>query len=355
MTPRDDDASTRLKRALILPHAAGNPYQRLLYGEAQDSFDLQIANPRGLHRLEDGGFSVVHIHWDDRIFGRSRDPEDNKASLEAAMGVLTRFKTAGGRIVWTIHNRLPHKIADLNGFKAARQRLSDLADAIHVHADHARDHMVAAYGTAQDKIHVVPHPSYLGAYEPAETSLTRPLSEGPTRRILFFGTFRREEGVNEIPAVAAKLTKRGYDYDLKMYGEAVGSQARLLRLLSENSRIDLRTDRIPDKEIAEIFGASHAFLAPYRSLFTSETVMLAMTFGLPVIGPDVRALRETLPTPCHALLYDPDAPRGLIRSMIRIIQMPDEELAEYRRACFEFARVRAPWEVAPQIAKLFEK
>ena len=343
-----------MRRALVLPHAEGNPYQQLLYGEATREFEILFSGPGGLGGLDRGDVSVVHIHWDDRMFGRSKDPEKNRAVLEGEMARLERFRAGGGRIVWTIHNRLPHKIVDLGAFKEARHRLSALADVIHVHADHARDHMIAAYAADRDKIGIVPHPSYLGSYEPADTALARKLTEDTARRFLFFGMFRGDKGVHEIEAAAAKLTKRGYDYDLKMYGKAFGSQARLLRRLGANPRIDLRTDRIPDEEIAEIFGSSHVFLAPYRALFTSGTVMLAMTFGLPVVGPNIPALRESLPEPCYDLLYDPDAPRGLIWSLIRFIAMPDVELADYRTACFDFARARAPNVIGKEISALLD-
>jgi beta-1,4-mannosyltransferase len=126
----------------------------------------------------------------------------------------------------------------------------------------------------------------------------------------------------------------------------------MLRLLNTNPNIDLRTDRIPDEEIPEIFGASHVFLAPYQSMFTSGSVMLALTFGLPIIGPNIRELRETTPEACHDLLYDPASPRGLIRSMLQFIEMSDTDLRKVRMACFEFAKERGPDICSAEIAKL---
>lgn len=335
-------------KLLCLPSAPGNPYQSMMYAAVARHHDIIYAGPGGLSQLEDSAIGILHLHWDDRLFGRSRDPAAEAATLAAARASITGFQARGGRVIWTVHNREPHKITDLKAFETGRQMIVDLADAIHVHAPHARDHIVSAYGADPAKLHILPHPSYLAAYEPAETTLNRPFPEASVRQFLFFGMFRGQKGVHRIRDVAGKLTKRQVPYHLKMYGKAFGSQARMLRILGSNPNIDLRTDRIPDTEIPQIFASSQVFLAPYDSLFTSGSIMLALTFGLPVIGPDLRELRETTPEACHPLFYDPAAPRGLIRAMRRYIEMDDTDLATLRQACLDFAQDRTPHKISDQ-------
>ena len=343
---------TENRRMLCLPSTAGNPYQSLLYSELPGNFDRTFAGPGALDRLNTEDFNLVHIHWDDRMFGRTDDTQANEAELDAALATLRRFKARGGRIVWTIHNDAPHKARDLETFQRGRRELCKLAHAIHVHADHAADHKVSTYDAPRSKLHVIPHPSYLGAYEPAKKTTARKLAKADTRQFLFFGMFRGPKGVHGIADVAGKLTKREVPYHLRMYGKAFSSQARMLNLLELNPNVDLRTDRIPDEDIPEIFGASHVFLAPYKSMFTSGSVMLALTFGLPIIGPNIRELRETTPEDCHALLYDPASPRGLIRSMLQFIEMSDTELRKARKSCFDFARDRAPDKIGTVVSKI---
>lgn len=344
--------SNRPTNILCLPSAGNNPYQSLLYQEIPDNAKIVFAGPDGLGRLNAEDYSVVHIHWDDRMFGRTENAEENYIYMREKLEDLKRFKSAGGRIVWTVHNRKPHKERDLDTFRKGREGLVKLADGIHVHADHAADYLVSEFGADRSKISVIPHPSYLDAYEPRHETLGRFIAPEMPRNFLFFGMFRGDKGIHEIRDAAGKLTKREYTFNLRMYGKAFGSQARLLRLLKANSNVDLRTDRIPDEEVPEIFGSSHFFLAPYRSLFTSGSVMLALTFGLPVIGPNIRELKETTPEPCHKLLYDPDSPRGFIRSMIASVELAQSDLVAYRNACFEFAKDRAPETVSREIATL---
>ena len=344
----------RRKKMLSLPSASGNPYQALLYSEIGQDFQTKFAGPKGLGRVTERDFDVLHIHWDDRMFGQEEDDATNDQVLRQARALITDFQARGGRVVWTIHNGQPHKEKNIDAFKSGREMLSEVADVIHVHADHACDHMVNTYGVARDRIVTIPHPSYLGAYEPASRTLARRLVKEETRQFLFFGMLRRAKGIHVIREATAKLTRREVPYHLRMYGKAFKSQERFVKQMRANPNIDMRTDRIDDAEIPAIFAASQVYLAPVQSLFTSGSIMLALSFGLPVIGPDTREMRETTPEECHHLLYPPEAPRGLIRSMRAAVAMSRKDLLEARRACFRFAQDRSPQNIGQQMRALLE-
>jgi beta-1,4-mannosyltransferase len=339
-----------------VPVAKGNPYQGLLYSDTASPFAFQSGAKDGFEALAtnaalDDGPRLLHLHWDDRLFARTKDIEQNRAASAQALENLATFKAHGGRILWTVHNRNPHRARDLNGFADTRRAISDISDLIHVHAPHAATYLQQAFGTDPAKIRVIPHPSYLGAYEEAETTLNRPLAEIDPMTFLFFGMFRGNKGVSALHGAVRKLALHDRKFTLRLYGKAFASQARLLRRIGWVNNIDLRTNRIPDTEIPEIFGSSHVFVAPYSELFTSGTIMLAQTFGLPVIGPDIEEMRQTVPEECYDLLYSPDAPRGLIRKLSEVIDMDAATLQPYRTACLDFARERAPVQISGQIAQ----
>ncbi len=341
-------------QVLNVPTAGGNPYQRnLMYRCAADKVAFVGGGKGALLSLDAAEHPVTHLHWDDRIFGRDADAEKNAELLHKAKQSIDSYRAQGGRLVWTIHNARPHKVISLDGFLEARQSLVKRADAIHVHAPHARDHMISEYGADPSRIHVISHPSYLGSYEPQEITLARPMPDRSPTTFLFFGMFRGEKGAERIRDAAAKLTKRDYDYRLNMYGKAFGSQRRLLRRLGWNRNISLRTDRIPDEEIPEIFSNAHFFLAPYSELFSSGTVSLALSFGLPIIGPALREMKEITPPELHeATLYDPSLPRGLIRAMIRSLKMETAEYQRLRQACLNHAQTHAPEVISPKLMNI---
>lgn len=285
---------------------------------------------------------MLHIHWDDRIFGRSGNPEVDKIVLSSILEKIEDFKTRGGIVIWTIHNRVPHKIRNLETFHVARHNLCRLANLIHVHADHAKAHLIDTYRAPSKKIWVNPHPSYLGAYEPEDVTLNRVMPRLNARSFLLFGMFRDIEVLQDVVNAAQKLSLKNRGFHLRMYGRAFKDQMSILNALADNPNADIRTVRVPDREVPEIFANSQVFLAPNRKVFTSGSVMLALTFGLPVIGPNIRQLRETTPLACHKLLYDPASPHGLEESMNMLIDMKDDELESYRHECIEFSKQRSP-------------
>ncbi len=354
MAPRNTEEEMAPRPVLNLPHAGGNPYQALIYRKSGFR-PLPLGRGDWQRLLDPAAPRLLHLHWDDRLFARTPDPAANARDTEEKLAILARFRAAGGRILWTVHNRLPHRIVDEAGFRTARARIAALADRVHVHSREAARHVGTAYGVPADRIRHIPHPSYLGAYEPAEATLGRAMPPPGERHFLFFGMLRGNKGVQEIVATARKLTRRDHPYRLTIAGKAFASQRRLRRRAGLNPRITFIGERIPDEEIPPLFSTAHFLLLPARGILTSGTVHLALTFGLPVIGPAIPALTEVLPPPCHSLLYDPASPRGLIRSMIRAIDMPATTLEVLRAAAFARARELAPENIGRQLGRLLEE
>lgn len=330
---------------LIYNH--GNPYQGLMYSDTAGPVRLEAGAKGMLGQIcaspVAGRPRAVHVHWDDRMFGRNPDREANEASAEAILCDLAQYRADGGRIIWTVHNRVAHASRDTETLHAARLRLADLADLVHVHAAHAAAYVADEYGVRSERLCIAPHPSYLGAYEPAEATLARPPVEGPTQ-FLHFGYFRSNKGSDEVVRAASALSKRNtIDWRLSIVGRAFRSGIRTLRAADRLANVTTSAEAIPDEDIPDLFGGASFYVAPFRDLFTSGSIMLALTYGLPVLGPSTPAMRESTPKECHDLLYPDDGhPRRLLRAMTMAGQMDPAERAERRAACFRFAQERSP-------------
>ena len=341
-----------------MPYGQGNPYQGLLYAGPDTPYRCVSGRKDEIHRIADaafeGGPKILHLHWDDRIFGRADGAEANEAHRAAVLSDLRRFRSGGGRILWTIHNGRPQTEGDRAAFEAGRRALADLADAVHVHTAEAARHMTTTWGVPDDRLHVVPHPSYLGVYEDEAATLARPLPASDLRAFLFFGMLRRSKGLVKLKRATARLAERDLPFRLALCGKAFRLQLKLVRRIAEHPGVTTRTDRVPDDEVAGLFGAAQVFLAPYDDLFTSGAIMLAQTFGLPVIGPDTPAMRDLTAEGNRAFLYPPDDARGLYKRMKRAIGMPDRRLARHRAAALDFARARHPHVVSARIAAVLD-
>lgn len=323
-----------------IPYAQGNPYHKLLYGSAGPY--APVAGSKDLAQLAQyaagGGSPIVHLHWDDRMFGRTADGAQNQAAAQMLVDRLAAFKAAGGRIIWTIHNKRAHFERDAESFAWGRAQLCALADLVHVHALHAARHMIEDWGVAPEKIRIIRHPSYLGAYEPAETTLNRPLPASTTRRFLFFGTMRGNKGIALLPETVLRLAKHRPDFALLIAGKTLRRAMRQMQPMLALPQVSVRDGFIPNAQVPGVFAESHVFLAPFGDFFTSGSVMLAQTFGLPVIGPDREEMRAITPPENHDLLYDGHRPKPLVQMMKRLIDMPQDELQDRRTHCLAFAK-----------------
>ncbi|RED18428.1 hypothetical protein POI8812_00624 [Pontivivens insulae] len=298
---------------------------------------------------------ILHLHWEDRMFAKSRNREGNKATLDWHIEHMNMFRERGGRILWTIHNRTPHANRDPETFAEARSALVDVADRIHVHSDHARNFVVDTLGAAPEKCRVIAHPSYLGFYEPAETTLARPLPDGPVH-FLQFGVMRGQKGIGHLSEATHLLqTRRPDNWKLTIAGRTPRNMRRLVKQISRLPMVTTLPDYVPTADVPEIFGSAHAFVAPFSEVFSSGSIALGLTFGLPVIGPDGPVMQETLPEKLISLLYPPNQTRRLMRRMAQVLDVDNVVRQVWREAAFEQAFAHRPEIISGQLGELLDE
>jgi len=77
--------------------------------------------------------------------------------------------------------------------------------------------------------------------------------------------------------------------------------------------VDLQMRRVPDDEVAAWLAAADIFVLPMRDNLTSGSLVLACSYGLPVIAPRYPLVVELLGH--NPLLYDPNEFGSLQRSL----------------------------------------
>ena len=168
---------------------------------------------------------------------------------------------------------------------------------------------------AVDRLHVVPHGSYVRHYDvDADAGAARDALGLPAggRVFAFVGAIRRYKNVAELLNAFSNLAEFGPDDRLLVCGKPLPK--KLGRELHERAaadpRIVLRLDRIPEAELSGILRAADAAVMPFRDVLTSGSAILALSHGRAVIAPSMGCLPSTLPGDA-TILYDPAAPDGL--------------------------------------------
>lgn len=318
------------------PRWKENPYQRVVYAGLET---------HGIHvRRTPPFFSLLpyasrhdwlHLNWPETLFA-GPDAASRGRRLARFIRTLKRVKRRDTRILWTVHNEFPHEETDVDFHREANARLCELSDLVHVHFPQAAAHLEREYGVGVDAIHVMPHPHYGDYYG---KRLPKPLARGSLgldddlRVVLIFGYLRPYKGIES----AVESLRGVRDERLRLVVAGKPEDGSLVDILTaaaaDDPRLVLKLERIPDDGVARLFSAADAFLLPSQRFFTSGSLMLALTYGVPVIA----APRNHASTFLGASFFRPWEP-PTVEHLTALFESLDEWLAGVREEELEEIR-----------------
>lgn len=290
------------------PVAQRNQFQTLLYS-AQVRFNVSIVPIHDLSLCGEipwPGKVVCHFHW---IHDKTKNAKTEAEADEAVVyweNLLRRIKENGHKIVWTVHNVMPHDTVWVEQDKKIHQMMADAADALHVMASDSAV-LTAPYYTLDDrKMFVVPHPTYEGAQ-------LDEITRGEARIQLQIG---EEEFV--FLSFGAIMEYKGYDRLMAAYDQLRGKTAKKTRLIiaglpSDKALVEkiaawgegkpdviLDMTPVPHDKLQVYFRSADIAVCPYRRTMNSGAAMMAITFDLPVLGPNSGGFLDIETSGCGA-------------------------------------------------------
>jgi len=332
------------------PLVRNNPYQAMLYSSCWErgiaAVPVDDLNDTGdLSRLAGPANVWLHVHWTSAVLGGATSQADARRRLDRFQALLDRFTRARGQIAWTVHNVLPHERRFHDLEVDVCRVLAERADLIHVLHEKTVALTEPYYQLPRDKVRVVPHASYVGIYPnvigrvQARYQLRVPPG---ALTFCFVGAMRRYKGIDRlIDGFSTVFRERG---DVRLLLAGPGLSAAEVRRLSARTRavpgIIARFERIPEWDLQVYFNAADVAVLPYEDVLNSGALMLAFTFGRPVIA-SRRGLLTDMVTEDVGILFDPDEPAGLERALRSADTLTDPRFALATRARAEQYAPRA--------------
>lgn len=308
------------------PHAEMNPYQRLLYSQASShAFAvLPAIKLQDLGSVGWGGRSIIHLHWLASILQDVSTLAAARIRIDAFTETIVGWRASGHKVIWTMHNILPHDCAMPEAELLLRQAVITNVDAVHILSQDSVTE-AAKYFTIPDGVTFhVPHPTYEGWYpnlvNRGQARFDMEIEPGAFLYV-FFGSIQPYKGVLELIAAYDKMrTEDRSDKTTRLL--IVGKPVDPEYLVQVRAAVGCRRDitlipnAMQDRDLQFIFNAADVVVAPYRKTLNSGVALLATTFGKPVVAPRIGGLLETFHED-SALLYDPDDPQGLQQALER--------------------------------------
>ncbi len=334
-----------------------NPFQDLLYRRtwAHGIGPIPLSDPSDaaiLAEVADGSAgAVLHLHWLASVLAEATDNGAASAAAAAFERQLDELLARNVELVWTVHNVLPHDARFREVEARIRQAVADRARVVHVLTERTADAAAGTFTLPADRTLHVPHPSYAGAYPDR-------LSRDQARQALgldhdaivtlLIGGIRPYKGLDTLlaawnPHAAGDPRRR-----LVIAGPARrdAETQRLLETCHVHPAIDLHVGRIPSDDVATFLRAADVAVLPYRETLNSGVLLLALTFGLPVVVVDAVGLGD-LAVPEVARTFASDDVIGLGAALAAAEAMPRDEVAA---AAARAMADRAPDAVAERFA-----
>ncbi len=339
------------------PVARMNPYQSLLYQRTWQSgmAALPIVREERIDELAElarsGWPTVLHLHWLNQVLAHARSTKDARGLRKTFLARIDRYLEAGGRLVWTVHNIVPHGAQFEAEEGALSAEIVERSSAVHIMAAGTPGLVAEWFAIPAEKILRVPHPSYVGAYEDVITreQARHELGLWPDEIVhVVVGAIRPYKGLNELLDAWDGLPPDGTPRRLVIAGgpSAEPGIAEALERAAIHPTVLIHPHKIPAGEMQIFLRAADVAVMPYLRSLNSGALMLALTFGLPVVVPAGGGLAELVDERLGRV-FDPK----LAGSLGAALRASDELVGpDARSAAADVAAARAPGPLSEQFA-----
>ena len=176
-----------------------------------------------------------------------------------------------------------------------------LADRIIAQSKISKKELMTVLGVPEAKIATIPHGNYIRlvagmpAREEARARLGLP--EG-ARVLLFFGQIKEVKGLDVLIRAMPRIVREDPDTILLIAGKVWKDDFRRyqgqIEALGISDKVELHLRFIPDSEVANYYAAADVVVLPYRRIYQSGVLLMAMSYGKPVLVSDIEGMTEVV-------------------------------------------------------------
>jgi len=227
--------------------------------------------------------NFVWLHWFEK-----------RKNYASGVSFLEKCRKKGVKIIWNVHNKIPHEATDYERAKSFMKLLADVSHKIVIHSTSTTQvikELCENDEAVLQKIVYVPHPHYIGIYgqQKKDNNL-----DNNKLKLCFFGAIKKYKNVE---LLISAVTELGFDdVELTIYGRCRPRKyAKSLSLLAEkNKNIKTHFKFVHDSDIPEILASCHLLALPYNldSSLNSGATILAFSYGRTVLSPNTGTLDD---------------------------------------------------------------
>ena len=256
-----------------------------------------------------------------------------QARIDDFVVQVEKFIWKGGRFVRTIHNTVSHDRAFADLEVALSTRLAAIAHVLHFHAAASVDEVDAVFPIPRDKVVIARHGHYIGTYPDFVTreAAREALGLAPAEDVIVFtGQIRAYKGIDALIEAFRRILADRPQARLILAG-APESDPLAGHDLSEveQARIQVAGRFVEDGELQVFLRAADIAAYPYAKILTSGSLILALSYGVPCVVPDVAMTSEVLEGSDAGVIFDPASGTGALEQALRrLLSAKDQGLLD---------------------------
>jgi beta-1,4-mannosyltransferase len=343
-------------RVLMMPdYRPDNPYQTLLVC-ALEKQGVAVYFPWGYRRVlpmfrmaveKKRDYDALHLHWMAPYLKGTTFLVKAFYSLKLLLDIfLTRWY--GLKIIWTVHNQISHETPFPSLELWTRRALGQLTDRLILHHQSSVEAIAHDYRISPAKITVIPHGHYRDFYKPCiDSVVARKALNLPSSGLIYLtqGMIRPYKGIEKLLRVWAKHPTLSRKHILFIAGSSPDKEYELQirQLASAVTGLRLELEYVEEETIPLLYSAVDIVVLPFERILTSGSLLLAMSYGKPIIAPKLGGIPEVLGE-ADVLLYDPSDANGLAQSLQKSTEIDLFHLGEVTsQVCDRFS-----WDIIAQ-------
>jgi D-inositol-3-phosphate glycosyltransferase len=272
--------------------------------------------------------------------------------------VITLAKLLRRKIVLTVHD-----VSSLAGPVTWKRRMTGWVyrstDGIIAH-NRVSARELESIGVPPKMIRVIVHGHYLDSARkmPPVAEARHELGIEPRARvILFFGQIKDVKGLDLLIEALPVVSREVRDVVLLIAGRPWKSDfARydsLIETMGVRSQCILHIRFVPDSDVATYYAAADVVALPYRRIYQSGVLMMAMTYGRAVVVSDLPGMTEIVTDGMNGYVFPLGLKDSLAQTLVRALRN-DQERAEIGLRALEYIRLKHDWnDIAAMTVQFF--
>lgn len=200
-----------------------------------------------------------------------------------------------------------------------------------VHNKVSHKELSSKFNVPFSKISIVPHGSYIGLMKGKEDKALarKKLDIDPDEKvILFFGQIKEVKGLDLLLQAFGRSHQRMGKVRLviagKVWKDNFSKYEQLIYDHAIEKNCSLHIRYIPDDELSTFYSMADLIVLPYRKIYQSGVLLMAMSFGVPVLTSNLSGMTEIVNDGVNGYTFESGDVGDLAEKLIYVLSKLDQ-------------------------------